>query len=142
MLQKVHMNSQQVTITLPQPIYEQLQRQSQRMRRSVADELVAVVMASVPEQETLPQDIKQELSEIDLFTDEELWQAAHMTVPATKADQMQLLVEKQQLEGLTEAEKQEATLLSHFFNRVMLVRAKAAVLLKERGHDITPLLNA
>lgn len=53
---------------------------------------------------------------------------------------MQELVEKQQLEGLTEAEKQETQLLSHFFNRVMLVKGKAAVLLQERGYDIKSLV--
>ena len=135
------MNSQQVTITLPEPIYQRVKRQSQLMQRSVADELAAAVTASLPEQETLPPDIEQELSELDLFTDEELWRAARMTAPADKTERMQVLVEKQQLEGLIDTEKQETAVLSHFFNRVMLVRAKAAVLLKERGHDISQLLN-
>lgn len=136
------MNSQQVTITLPEPIYQRVKRQSQLMQRSVADELAAAVTASLPEQETLPPDIEQELSELDLFTDEELWRAARMTAPADKTERMQVLVEKQQLEGLTDTEKQETAVLSHFFNRVMLVRAKAAVLLKERGHDVDQLLNS
>jgi hypothetical protein len=135
------MNSQQVTITLPETIYERVKRRSQQTQRSVADELAAVVAASLPEEESLPPDIEQEMSELDLFTTEELWRAARMTAPANKTERMQVLVEKQQLEGLTDSEKQEATLLSHFFNRVMLIRAKAAVLLKERGHDIDQLLN-
>ena len=136
------MNSQQVTITLPQTVYQRVKRQSRLMQRSVADELVAVVASSMPEQETLPSDIEQELSALDLFTDEELWRAARLTAPASKAERMQLLVEKQQLEGLTDSEKQETVVLSHFFNRVMLVRAKAAVLLKKRGYDIDQLSNS
>ena len=136
------MEWQQVTITLPETIYQRLKRKSQLMQRSVADELVAVVTASLPEEETLPADIEQELSDLELFTDEELWRAARMTAPADKTERMQVLVEKQQLEGLTDAEKQEAAVLSHFFNRVMLVRAKAAVLLKERGHNIDQLLHS
>jgi hypothetical protein len=136
------MNSQQITITLPEPIYQRVKRQSQLMQRSIVDELVAAVTSSLPEQETLPPDIEQELSELDLFTDEELWRAARMTVPADKTGRMQVLVEKQQLEGLTDSEKQETAVLSHFFNRVMLVRAKAAVLLKERDHDVDQLLNS
>jgi tRNA(Met) C34 N-acetyltransferase TmcA len=135
------MNSQQVTITLPETLYERVKRRSQQTQRSVADELTAVVAASLPEEESLPPDIEQELSELDLFTTEELWRAARMTAPVGKTERMQVLVEKQQLEGLTDSEKQEAALLSHFFNRVMLIRAKAAVLLKERGHDVDQLLN-
>lgn len=134
------MNSQQITITLPEPIYQRVKRRSQQMQRSIADELVAAVTSSLPEQETLPPDIEQELSELDLFTDEELWRAARMTAPGDKTGRMQILVEKQQLEGLTDSEKQETAVLSHFFNRVMLVRAKAAVLLKKRGHDVDQLL--
>ena len=135
------MNSQQVNITLPQAVYEWVKRQSRLMQRSVADEVAAVVTASLPEQNTLPPDIEQELSELDLFTVEELWRAVRLTAPMEKTERMQALVEKQQMEGLTDSEKQEASILSHFFNRVMLVRAKAAVLLKERGHDISQLLN-
>ena len=48
------MEWQQVTIKLPEIIYERVKRQSQLMQRSVADELVAVVTASLPEEETLP----------------------------------------------------------------------------------------
>ena len=136
------MNLQRVTIILPEPIYQRVKRRSQQMQRSVAEELAAVVAASLPEQESLPADIEQELLQLELFTEEELWRAARMTAPADKSERMRVLVEKQQLEGLTDLEKQELALLSHFFNRVMLVRAKAAVLLKECGHDVDQLLNS
>jgi hypothetical protein len=52
---------------------------------------------------------------------------------------MQELVEKQQSVGLSDSENQQAQLLSHLFNRMMLVRAKAA-LLKKRGYDVSPLI--
>lgn len=134
------MIQQRITITLPEKIYRQVERQSQAMQRSVAEEVVAVVTAALPEQEQLPADLEAELAHLDLFSDEELWRAAQLTAPAEKTSRMQILVEKQQLEGLTETEKGEAELLSHFFNRIMLVRAKAAVLLKSRGHNIDRLL--
>ena len=100
-----------------------------------------MVTAALPEQEQLPADLETELSQLEQFSDEELWRAARMTAPAEKTDRMQLLVEKQQLEGLTVGEKEEAALLSQFFNRIMLVRAKAAVLLKMRGHDVDQLIS-
>jgi hypothetical protein len=53
---------------------------------------------------------------------------------------MQELLDKQDEEGLTRKEMQEARQLSELANRIMLVRAKAAVLLKKRGHDIKKLL--
>lgn len=134
------MNTQPITITLPEEVYRQLQKQSEQRQRTVAEEVVAVVAASFTTADKLPPDIESELAQLDYFSDEELWQAARLRAPEEKAARMQDLVEKQQMEGLTDAEKQEAALLSHFFNRVMLVRAKAAVLLKERGHALDQLL--
>lgn len=133
------MSLQQITISLPQKIYRQVQKQSQQMRRSVADEVTAVITASLPEQENLPAKLKEEMAQLTLFTDAELWQAARMTAPPEKTARMQELLDKQQLEGLTEGEKAEAERLARFFDRVMLARAKAAVLLQERGYDIDQL---
>jgi len=90
--------------------------------------------------QALADDIKQALVQLDMLTDNELWQAAQVTVSSEKTDSMQALVEKRQREGLTESESQQAQLLSHLFNRVMLVRAKAAALLKKRGYDISSLI--
>ena len=134
------MSQQQITITLPDKVFEVVEKQSRVMQRSVAEEVVAVITASLPEQEQLSAALEKELSQLDQLTGEELWRAAQLTAPTEKTNQMQLLVEKQQLEGLTQAEKEEAELLSQFFNRIMLVRAKAAVLLKDRGYDIDQLL--
>ena len=135
------MNYQQVTINLPERVYRQVEKLSQARQRSVAEEVTAVVTAALPEQEQLPADLEAELNQLDQLSDEELLRAAQMTAPAEKTDRMQLLVDKQQLEGLTAVEKEETALLSHFFNRIMLMRAKTAVLLKARGHDIDQLLN-
>lgn len=135
------MSYQQVTILLPERVYQQVEKLSQVKQRSVADEVVAVVTAALPEPEALPEALQAELSQLDQFSDKELWHAARMIAPVEKTERMQLLVEKQQLEGLTAVEQEEAALLSQFFNRVMLVRAKAAVLLQARGHDISSLLD-
>jgi hypothetical protein len=52
---------------------------------------------------------------------------------------MQELTWKQQQEGLTETEQQEAKQLQRLGHRVMLLRAEAAALLQERGFDISSL---
>lgn len=133
------MELQEITISLPASIYRLVQKQSQVMQRSIAEEVVAVVSAALPDQELLSAELEKELSELSLFSDEELWRAARISAPETKNVRIQELVDKQQLEGLTEGEKAEAALLSDFFNRIMLVRARAAVLLKERGYNIENL---
>jgi len=109
------------------------------MQRTVAEELVAVVI-DYSQKEGLADDIEQELAQLDWLTEDELCQAAQITVSREKNESMQELVEKQQRDGLTEYESQQAQLLSHLFNRVMLVRAKATALLKKRGYDISPFI--
>jgi hypothetical protein len=135
------MSYQQITISLPDRLYQQVEKLSQARQRSMAEEVVAAVSAALPEEAQLPADLEAELAHLDQLNDEELWRAARMTAPKEKTERMQVLVDKQQLEGLTSAEREEAALMSHFFNRIMLVRAKAAVLLKARGHHIDALLD-
>jgi hypothetical protein len=55
---------------------------------------------------------------------------------------MAQLVWKQQAEGLTFAEEEEAALLQHYAQQVMLIRAEAAALLAERGHDVDQLISS
>ncbi len=52
---------------------------------------------------------------------------------------MEALLEKQQSVGLNSDELVEAEMLADRYEHTVLIRAKAAVLLKERGHDITRL---
>ena len=134
------MNMRQVTITLPDEIYQKVNKQSQIMEHSVADELAAVVISYVQEQDRLPSDIQQQLNALKLFTDQELWQTARMTAPPGKEERLQELIDKQELGKLSDSEKQEIDDISDLFSRIMLVRAEAAVLLKERGYDVDQLL--
>jgi plasmid stability protein len=133
------MTLQTVTLRLPNNIYQRVKQRAQAMQRSVEDELLAVVAASLPDEEELPGQLAAELNQLSLFTDDELWQAARATVPANKRERMAELSSRAKEQDLTEEEQQEVEDLTYIFDRNMLLRAKAAVLLKERGHDISVL---
>lgn len=128
-----------VIVSLPDPIYERLEQRSQMTERSVGEAIREIITVSWYNEEKLPLEIERALEQLDYFTDDELWNAARTVVPEAKAARMEELLDIQDLEGLTAQEMKEAQQLSTFFNRVMLVRAKAAALLKERGHDINTL---
>ncbi len=87
----------------------------------------------------LPEVFAADLAQLDYLADDDLWLAAQIQLPQTDAEQMQGLLDRQQLEGLNSDEQKLAQQLSHRYNRTMLIRAKAAVLLKERGYDISGL---
>jgi plasmid stability protein len=133
------MVQQTVTVHLPDVIYRQVQQRASRMRHSVEDELVAVVAAVLPTLDDLPSDIADKMAQLAFLADDELWRMARASLTPQESDQMQSLMFKRQSEGLTLQEQREAEHLLHRYDQTMLVRAQAAALLQERGHDISSL---
>lgn len=72
--------------------------------------------------------------------DEKLWQSARRHLSKKSTTQLQSLNYKRQREGLTEAEALKSNALLKEYEQIILIRAQAAKLLKERGYDIAPLL--
>ena len=132
------MTSQSVTIRLPDPIYQELKRQADRTHRSIEDELLEVVAAAVP----VAEDLSEAISPLAALDDEALWRTARERLPTDAAERLESLSQKRQRGGLTQAEAQEAATLIRNYERVMLVRAHAAALLRQRGHDVSSLLTA
>ena len=128
-----------IQIELPEKVFRRIKKRTELTQRSVADEVASVVADSFVGEEKLSEDIEQELAQLDLFTDDELWAAAKISSSDAHAERMQVLLEMQGREGLSRQEEQESEQLSRYFNRVMLVRAKAASLLKERGYSVDEL---
>jgi len=80
-----------------------------------------------------------ELEQLAALSDAALWNAARTRLSEDEQTRMEFLLWKQQSSGLSCAEMAEAEAFAAQADRTMLVRAKAAVLLKERGHDISIL---
>lgn len=133
------MTLQTITVRLPNLLYRQVEHRAQRMRRSIEDELVAMVSTALPTVDALPAEITDDLDQLSFLTDAELWQAAQTMLPPRDAERMQALMFKRQREGLTSAEEREAQRLARRADRTMLVRGQAAVLLAERGCDVSGL---
>lgn len=128
--------SQTVTLALPEPLYTRLQERASRSSRSVEEETLDVLATAVP---ATPEDLLRPLREmLSQFEDTALWSAARSTFDA--ADRVSELHEVRSERGLSGDERKELDGLLARADRVMLVRAQAAVLLKERGHDISVLL--
>ena len=134
------MSVQSVTVDLPSALYRRIRRRAEQTHRSVEAELLDVVAAAVPVADELPADLNQALSPLALLDDASLWRAARTRLPAEAAEQMERLHLKRQREGLTEPEAQVLMGLVRQYERTMLVRAQAAVLLKQRRNDVSALL--
>lgn len=132
----------QVNVSLPESLYRRVQQRAEGMNRSVAAELAAVVEDALSADDAwigVPTDIAAEVAQLHFLDDDHLQRAAQVTVPIDKSERMQTLSQKMGAEGLTTAEEEEIRQLQHYAQRVLLVRAEAAVLLQQRGFDISAL---
>lgn len=128
---------QAVTVSLPSPLYERLTRRAQRTRRTVEAELIDAV-ATLPDE--LPADMAEAIAALHLLADEDLWRAAGQRLAADKAALIEELHLKRRREGLSASEIEALATLMKEYTRVMLVRSRSAALLKQRGHDVSGLL--
>jgi plasmid stability protein len=135
------MASQAVTVNLPSSLYERLARRASRARRSVEAELVEAVMTSLPEEpDELPVDLAEAIDALHLLDDEALWRAARTALAPERAARLEELHIKRQGEGLSASEAETTSALMKEYSRTLLVRARAAELLKQRGHDVSELI--
>lgn len=134
--------TQDITISLPDILYRKLKARAEQTQRSIEAEAIDALTASLPGIDDLPSDIETSLAQLALLDDEALWRAARTTFAIDAAQQLEDIQLKRQREGLTESETQTAAGLLQKYERAMLVRAQATALLKQRGYDVSVLLQA
>lgn len=135
------MSAHVVTLQLPAPLYDHFRRRAEQGQRSVEAELLEVVRTAASETaERLPQEVAEELAGLAALGDQDLWQTARSHLPSKMSAELEALNLKQKNEGLTQGEKERLTQLLYQYDHYMLIRAQAAKLLKERGHDVSSLL--
>lgn len=77
------------------------------------------------------------LAQMAYLGDAALWQAARATMAPEQRTRLAELHDKQQRSGLDPEEKAEAEALLALYDETLLVRAQAAVLLQQRGCDVS-----
>lgn len=131
---------QAVMVNLPDPLYERLARRAGQTRRTLEAEIVDAVSTSLPEEpDELPADMSEAIAALHLLADEDLWRAARTFLAPEKATHLEDLHLKRQREGLSTSDAESLEMLMKEYTRIMLVRSRAAALLKQRGHDVSVL---
>jgi hypothetical protein len=131
--------AQTVTLELPQTIYLPAKRMAEVTNRSLEDLLVSALKASLPSLDGLPSELVEDLVELESLDDESLRQVMVSKVPTAQQRELDRLLRKNQAGTLTEQERQKLDRLQHKADRVMLRKARAAVLLRFRGHRLPTL---
>ncbi len=117
-----------------------LKRRAEKTHRTVEAELLEVVATAVPVADELTAELSEALASLTLLNDEALKQAARSHLSTEAAAQMEALHLKRQREGLNQTEAHTLAGLVEQYERAMLIRAHAALLLKQRGYDVSDLL--
>lgn len=79
------------------------------------------------------------LAQMTYLNDAALWQAARSTLMPEQRERLAALHETQQRRPLSGEERAEEQALLKLYREIVLVRAQAAVLLKQRGYDVSYL---
>ncbi len=136
------MPAQTVTLRMPGLLYDRLMHRAVETQRSFEEETLDVLAAALPGQDELPAELKEAIDALTVLDDEALWRAATSRLPDDVASELEVLHDKRDCVGLTENESQQLVALLRRYERHMLVRAQAAALLRERGHDVTSIIES
>ncbi len=134
------MSAQAVTLHLPASLYDLLRQRAGKARQSLEAEILDVVTSAIRPDDDLPADLREAVAPLRGLDDEALRRAAMDRFPEEAAERFAELNRKQQREGLTDEDTEALDHLRRGYERVMVVRAEAASLLKQRGHDVSRLI--
>ena len=133
------MSTQTLTLNVPAPLYGQLKQCADASARSIEEELLELLTSALADH-TVPRDLAQTVASLSSLDDSQLWQAARSRLTEDALHELEALHLKRQREGLLSPERQRAEELERLFERVVLLRSQAAVVLRQRGHDVTSLV--
>lgn len=131
------MSAQTIQVELPEAVYQQIRRAAEKTHRPFNEVLIEAVSAVAPVMEMPPSPFRTALAQMAYLNDAALWQAARATMTVAQRERMEDLHERQQRAKLSLKEQEEAQALVALYRETILVRAQAAVLLKQRGYDVS-----
>ncbi len=131
--------SQTITLTLPDRLFEPIQRMAQATDQPVEAVLLTALQTSLPSLDGLPEHLIAALVDLEEMDNTGLQQVLLEMVPAEKQRDLNDLLRRNQAGTLSETEREQLTLLQASADRVMLRKARAAVLLRFRGQRIPTL---
>ncbi len=126
-----------VTVELPTTTWEHLQKTARQQRKSVPEVVRDLVLRQTPDLPSLPPDVEDELTAFASLSDGVLWLLARTTLPVEEQRELARLNEEAQRRPLTRTELARQQAFIDSYDRVLVRRAHAAGLLKNRGYDLS-----
>ena len=128
------MMTDQITLTVPEDISDRARQIANSTAQPVEQVLINHLKTLAP---TLPPDEQAELDALKHLSDDTLWTIAREQLPDAVQARATWLMDRHSSGEITDDEYQELTRLSQRADRLMLRKAEAATLLRQRGHDFS-----
>lgn len=126
-----------ITLTLSDHVFHRLQRMAHSMHEPLETVASQSLLGNLPPLiEDAPDEWRDEMAEMEQFSDEALWKVSQEPVPERQWGRHQELLERNQDGRLAEDERQELEHLRNLTDRFVFRRSYAVALLKWRGHTL------
>lgn len=127
--------SEAITLALPDELAAKLRAIAQQSDQSVEELLVQALRALPDPVAQLPADEQAELRALRQLSDDSLWTLARDQLPQDVQARAHDLMTRNNRGALAPAERDELEQLVQRADRLMLRKAEAAAILRERGHN-------
>ncbi|NER01615.1 MAG: hypothetical protein F6K17_02695 [Okeania sp. SIO3C4] len=134
------MQTQTVTLEIPEAIYQRLANTARGMQCELEDIVIHTLKVGIPPSyEDIPEEFQVDIAGLDRLDDDSLWRISHSQKTETEMKQYNSLLEANSSRELTEWEQLKLNKMRREADLFMLKKAQAAALLQWRGYKVYPL---
>lgn len=126
-----------IVLNLPDELLQRYRQAASAGNRTIEEVMTETLTSHQPEVE----DYEKMLAPLAGYSDEQLWQIVHETLPDAEKTRYEMLVDKRRGGAILANEQAEIDQLVEKIEMQMLFRSEALALLKERGHDISRFIS-
>lgn len=126
-----------VTVSLPDDLSAKVQAIAKNNNQSVEEVMINYVRSFAKPLPNLEPDLQAELDALQNLSDDILWTIAQKQVAVEAQSRAHELMTKNNKGALTPIEQSELQTLVDHADRLMLLKAEAANILRQRGHTFT-----
>lgn len=126
-----------VTLQVPGQLYARAQQTVGNNQQALEQLLVSAMVSGLLLLDDLPDDMVMDLATLALLNDRALWRVARQALPEEHYDRMDELLALKNQKALTSAPQQELGGYLAEYDQIVLQRTHAAVLLQQRGYDLS-----
>lgn len=131
------LSSTSIIVDLPSPVAEQLEEAAFRQHRSVRDLVRDLILEHWNMAPPLPEDVEEELAAFRNLSDDVLWLIARTPLSESEQAEFAELNETARERALTAAEVTRQDFLLSLYEKTMVRRGQAAIVLQSRGYDLS-----